>query len=276
MLIVPEDVFQSIIEKLAKKLSEAPSKIMFLLETSMHFSPVDLGSARTIHTNSTMLTSCANRYVTLPPFASIKTEIFVPRGGKYFVNIRLLHTQGQLVMTIDKNRTYSTEYPLSESTYEWVWAKSGPVYISQGKHEISLNNGGNLNEYIDVIYFAEEEEPEKLVNRPVPVHLFFEKRRPSSFFVRINASSQSFLIFTETFFPGWTFRVGNTETKPMRAHYFLNAFFLNRIGNHDAVIQYMDTPIRFLSKIITTITFVSAVFLFMLPIFRRKVRERRS
>ena len=88
--------------------------------------------------------------------------------------------------------------------------------------------------------------------------------------IKIETSSidVSFLIFSDTYYPGWKAYIDNNETKIYRVNGILKGIYIPN-GNHTVVLKYI--PSYFWSgAIISLVSFILVLLLLIILLFRRK------
>jgi len=119
--------------------------------------------------------------------------------------------------------------------------------------ESPLSLGGSI---FGLQIYAELDTPE------IPVRVTFYKESSTKYIVHVNASSPFYLIFTETYFPGWILYLDSRKVSPMPFDSnTLSAFYLNMTGSYTVKIVYQNTLVRWLAFSVSGIMFLLIISL---------------
>ena len=191
----------------------------------------------------------------------------VSEEGKYEIFVRVLvnHLGGELQLTIDSIKTIKIQ--TREEKNEFVWRKvSNDVFLSAGRHVLSVRNRGGLNglnllavlpkekfleyqskaeEYLknrDVLYVSEIEDefrlPEKILAQETP-KINSQMLSLTKYLVSVKDAREPFwLIFSETFHPLWRAKIGQEKIAPIKLFSLVNGFYVNKTGDFEIEVEF--------------------------------------
>lgn len=187
--------------------------------------------------------------------------------------------RGGIRAEIAKNIIDGANMTLYVSTDNVNWICIGSPQISNIGEWVT----GNLPENASTFYLKIESTflggsifdirvSTELSSPEVPAQISYYERTPTEYIVNINSTGSFYLIFTETFSPGW---VGYLDSVKLYPESFdnntLNAFYLNKTGVYTMKIVYENTLVRSFSFLFSGLVLSIIVIVITYPYLRKFV-----
>jgi hypothetical protein len=190
--------------------------------------------------------------VFLPANSSLTGNLAILKDGSYRIAAEIV---GNAVITV-ANEAFNAISNQSRII------ELGSVLLTNGSYELEIRASENTRiaslwiytsaqgKTIDEI-LAQHGEQAKVVE--------YKQENPTSWRVRVNASSPFMLAFAAPYDPEWRAYVSNENYQPILLYGFINGFWINQSGQMEVTIEYVPQRWFLIGSIISATTFLACI-----------------
>lgn len=211
--------------------------------------------------------------------ATVTYEFNVPKASTYelWANVKWNETSEPLKVQLDDGAWSESIIPSAEvssgnsSRSEIIM---GTYQLSSGLHKVTLTDSGPLTDQkgcIELRYVVLIEADKTSEKELGSARLDYTQITPTLYKVPIESDSPFFLVFLQSYAPGWRLIIDNEETESIRVNGFANAFYVSKSGKYEASLEYTPQRLFETSALGSIVLEIAAVFLVISNIIRASI-----
>ena len=210
-----------------------------------------------------------------------KVSIFTPFPSSYIINFQTNQQLTRIPLKLNLDNKVQSVFSTTSFSVTKNWYSTGPIDLSQGRHDIELNTT-NVDKIIiystNQVNGSIESLNDILGNGAQPYVVSYEKTGPVSFSAKVNASKPFILSFNEAYDEFWQ---SNTSAKKLILNSVGNGFIMNDtygVPKNELVainIYYSPEATFQLGKMITAVSLVFVIAAISLVTVFPKIRKKR-
>ena len=191
----------------------------------------------------------------------LSSKIQVIKTSRYMVSILAKTNSENVTMSVYID-SKEIKIPLNKSTNKLNWASSQKFYMEAGTHNLKILSKDTVEiGAIIIIYPYDEKDVFTSKDHQNQTTITYKEIDPTKYIVHVNTTRPFTLIFTESYNPFWIgysddFFIRSTSIYPN-----INAFYINKTGNYDLIIEFEPQKYVYIGLIITILTILVSMIL---------------
>jgi len=219
--------------------------------------------------------------------ASVTYEFQVPENGTYelLANVRWDRLRGLLKAKIDDGPWSNGSIPYAEVDCENSYYSEislGKYELSAGLHAVSLMNSkpSSLPEGHQELSYIVLVNSKEVYQKESEVKVDYTKITPTQYKIDIETDSPFFLIFLQSYAPGWKLTIATEEIESIQVNGFANAFYVPKTGKYQALMEYLPQRLFEVSALVSIVLQAICILLVIMTsrhsrfLFRAIARKR--